>query len=187
MINLLPPQEKRQILAGQTNIILWRYCIVSLLLAGLLFIITGGVYYVMARAKADAESTIETSNRETAKYQNVQQQVTEFTNNLTTAKTILDKEVRYSKIAVKIAQALPSGVVLQSLSLDAKTFGTPTTLSALGKSYDDALRLKTNLEQSDAFQDVHLSSVAQSTSEDATEYPISIAINVTINPEVAKQ
>ncbi len=187
MINLLPPREKRQILAGQTNVILWRYCIVSLLLAGLLFIITGGVYYVMASAKADAESTIETSNRKTAKYQKVQQQVTEFTNNLTTAKTILDKEVQYSKIAVKIAQVLPSNVILESLTLDAKTFGTPTTLNALGKSYDDALRLKTNLEQSDAFQDVHLLSVSQSVGDTNTGYPISIAINVTINSEVIEK
>lgn len=187
MINLLPPQEKRQILAGQTNVILWRYCIVSLLLAALLFTITGGVYYIMTRAKADAETTIASSNQEAAKYQEVQQKVTEFTNNLTTAKTILDKEVRYSKIAIKIAQSLPSGIVLQSLSLDAKTFGTPTTLNALGKSYDDALRLKTSLEQSDAFQDVHLSSVAQASGENTGDYPISITINVTIRPEVAKQ
>ena len=186
MINLLPPQEKRQILAGQTNILLWRYCIISLLLAGLLFTVTGGVYYIMTRAKASAESTIEMSNQETAKYHKVQQQVTNFNNNLATAKTILDKEVRYSKIAIKIAQALPSGIVLESLNLDAKTFGTPITLTALGKSYDDALRLKTSLEQSDSFQNVHLASVTQASSEDG-DYPISIAINVTINPEVAKQ
>ena len=187
MINLLPPQEKRQIRAGQTTVILWRYCVTSLLLAVLLFTITGGVYYIMAQSKTNAEAAIATSNQEAAKYQSVQQQITEFNNNLSTAKTILDKEVRYSKIAVTIAQSLPSGITLQSLSLDAKTFGTPFTLTALGKSYDDAIRLKSELEKSEAFQDVHLASVSMATGEGSGEYPVSISINVTIKPEVAKQ
>lgn len=187
MINLLPPQEKRQILAGQTNVLLWRYCITSLLLAGLLFTITGGVYFIMTRAKADAEATIATSNQAATKYQKTQQQVTEFTSNLATAKTILDKEVRYSQIALKIAQALPPGIVLESLELDAKTFGTPLTVQALGKSYDDALRLKSSFEQSDAFENVNIASVSQSTGEDAGAYPLSIAMNVTIRPEVIRQ
>lgn len=187
MINLLPPQEKRQIRAGQTNVILWRYCVASLLLVALLFTITSGVYFMMAQAKSNAEATIATSNQKAAKYQKVQQQITEFNSNLNTAKTILDKEVKYSKIAVTIAQSLPSGVTLQSLTLDAKTFGTPFTLTALGKSYDDAIRLKSELEKSEAFQDVHLASVSMVTGEDAGEYPISISINVTIKPEVAKQ
>lgn len=187
MINLLPPSEKRQIIAGQTNVLLWRYCITSLLLAGLLLAVTGGVYFMMIRSKAGAEETIASSNQVAIKYQEIQRQSTEFSSNLATAKTILGKEVRYSKIAVSIAQALPSGVVLESLNLDAKTFGTPIVINAMGKNYDDSLRLKTSLEKSGSFKDVHLSSVAQEAGENVGEYPVSIAITVTIDPEVAKQ
>ena len=57
----------------------------------------------------------------------------------------------------------------------------------MGKNYDDSLRLKTSLEKSGSFKDVHLSSVAQEAGENVGEYPVSIAITVTIDPEVAKQ
>lgn len=93
----------------------------------------------------------------------------------------------YSQIALKIAQALPPGIVLESLELDAKTFGTPLTVQALCKSYDDALRLKSSFEQSDAFENVNIASVSQSTGEDAGAYSFSITMNVTIRPEVIRQ
>ncbi len=187
MINLLPPQEKRQIVAGQTNVILMRYCVISLMLAGLLILVTGGVYVIMMNTKARAEEAIALGNQKTAQYATVQQEATEFANNLSTAKTILGKEVAYSKVAVKIAQALPSGIVLQSLSLDAKTFGTPTTLNAKGKNYADALRLKTSLENSGLFSNVNLASVTMASDGAKSGYPTAIIMNVTIKPEVAKK
>jgi len=185
MINLLPPDKKRQIRAGQSNALLLRYCILSLLLAALLFALIGGVYIMMDTTKRTAEETIQESNHRSAEYQPAQQELTEFNNNLATAKAILDKEVRYSELAVKIAQSLPSGIVLESLNLDSKTFGQPMTLSALGKTYDDSLRLKSSLEDSPYFENVHLQSV--SIGSDGPEGgTASITINVTIKPEIAK-
>lgn len=186
MINLLPSKVKREILAGRSNILLWRYCVTSLILMGLLLVAVGGVYLLMNHAKADAERTIANSNHQAEKYKEVQQQFDTFSQNLKTAKAILDKDVRYSKIALKIAQALPPGVILQTLNLDAKSFNQPVVLNARGKSYNDALSLKQSFEKSSLFKDVNLGSVVLE-KDNKNGYPVMITMNVTILAEAAKQ
>lgn len=185
MLNLLPPDTKRQIRAGKSNVLLLRYCIVSLVLGALLFAMVVVVYVVMNSSKKAAETVIEESNAKSLAYQEIKQNATEFNNNLSIAKTILDKEVKYSEIAIKMAQNIPQGIVLTSLHLDAKTFGTPDSLVAMGKSYNDAIRLKTALENSKMFKDVHLEEVSIM-SEPKGEYNTMIQISVTIDPEEAK-
>lgn len=186
MINLLPPKVKREIIAGRSNVILWRYCVVSLILGFLLIVATAGIYFIMAHTRTTARQTIETGNRQALQYQKVQQDYESFSANLKIAKAILDKDVRYSKVALKIAQAMPSGTILQTLTLDSKKLGTPMTINARGKTYGDALRLKDSFQQSSLFKDVNLASaVAEKENKDG--YPINITINVTMVPEVAKQ
>ncbi len=187
MINLLPPEYKKQIRAGQSNSLLLRYCVLSGLLAILLLGAAGAIYIVINMSRERAETTIEESKAKSAAYAESQQQSDTFRNNLTIAKTILDKEVRYSAILIQIAQTLPSGVVLQSIQLDAKSFGKPITLSAAGKSYDDALRLKTAFENSSYFSEVSLQSVSNNQKQAGNEsHPVSISISVTISPEIVK-
>ncbi len=185
MINLLPPNEKRQIRARKTNVLLWRYSMVSLLLSALLFALMAVVYIIMINSKAEAEETIRTSTAKSAEYQKVQEEIAEFSENLATARTILDKEVKYSKVATRIARALPSGVVLESLSLDATTFGQPTTLNAIGSTNQDAIRLKTSLENSEYFDDVHLILVTKREASDRST-SVDITIDVIIKPEIMK-
>ncbi|PID33494.1 hypothetical protein CR969_00435 [Candidatus Saccharibacteria bacterium] len=185
MINLLPSDEKKQIIARKTNVLLWRYSIFSLILAGLLFTIIAGVYILMMHSKGVAEETIRSSQAKSAEYRKVQQEITEFNTNLTTAKTILDKEIKYSKVAVRIAQAIPRGVVLESLNLDADTFGQPMTLRAIGRNYQDAINLKTSFERSEYFDEVQLVSVNK---VDVKGKPkaMNITIDVIIKPEIMK-
>ena len=162
MINLLPQDEKRQIIAGQTNRLLARYCVISLALAALLFIYIGISYFILMKSKSDAEKTIAESNQQLSQYKEVQQQAKQFSDNLKVAKSIL-----------------------QSLDLDATTFGKPISLTTKGKSYSDALDLKTALEnKKDVFQNVHLVSVTANEAKDG--YPMSIVISVVIRPEVIK-
>jgi hypothetical protein len=54
MINLLPPKVKREIIAGRSNVLLWRYCVVSLILGFLLIAATVGIYLLMEHAKTTA-------------------------------------------------------------------------------------------------------------------------------------
>ena len=186
MINLLPPEQKKQIRAGQSNVLLFRYCIASLILAVVLGAIVTITYFTMQKSKQTAETALEEGQLKNAQHMSVQQAATEFSNNLAIAKTVLDKEIRYTSVAIKIAQVLPSGVVLDSLQLDAQVFGKPIVLSARGRSYDDAIRLKTAFEQSPLFQDPHLLSVSQSSEEGGDDQSVTISISVIISPEIAK-
>lgn len=188
MINLLPPEAKREIRAGQANVLLLRYCIATLMLAVFLAVVIAGVYYVIASSQRSAEQAMQEGNRKIASYQPAEREYAQFSSNLATAKSIISKDVRYSVISQKIGQALPQNVVLESLTLDASKFGTPLVLNARGKSYDDAISLKTSLEKSSLFEDVHLVSVARANSEEGkNNYPVVISISVIIRQEVAKQ
>lgn len=185
MINLLPPHEKRQINAGRVNTLLWRYSLLSLLLFGLLLVVIAGLYLMLTNNKLAAQAQIDDNQQKLAEHREIQANVNQFRDNLTTAKTILDKEIHYSKVITRIARLLPAGVVLSNLQLDANSFGKPISITAQGKSHEDALKLKTSFENSDVFTGVHLESV--STKAGAGAYSAEIIINATIKPEVAKQ
>lgn len=183
MINLLPPEEKRQILAARSNTLLWRYCVVSLLLAVLLLAFVVTIYFLLASAKSTAEQKIADNERRMAEYAPVEKQAAEFKSNLATAKTILGKEGRYGKAAVAIASVVPSGIVLQSLQLDATTIAKPMRLTAMAKTEHDALRLKTSFEQSKLFKDVYLESIQLPTpNQTSGSYPVTINFNATLVP-----
>lgn len=183
MINLLPPDNKREIRAARSNTLLVRYNL--FLLGALIFMLlaVGIVYFYLSNTKAGAEQTIKESEAKVAGYAAVQTQAEEFKNNLRTASQILDQEVHYSKVVLEIAALMPAGTVLDNLALDSATFGTETTLNAKAKSYDDALALKDSFQDSDLFSNVHFQSISGGTDGD---YPVSVSLNVTIKKDAAK-
>lgn len=181
MINLMPPKMKREIAAGRTNVLLWRYCLVSFALAFLLLVMIGAVYFIMVQSKSRAEDAIASGKQRIDEYSEVQQKYDAFAQNLAIAKSILSKDIRYSKLAIRIAQALPSGVILNSLSLDAKEFGKQVVLDAAGRSYVDAVQLKTALEKNPLFTNVNIGSVTHA-KDDKGGYAYQIKMNVTIAP-----
>ena len=185
MINLLPPDRIRQIHAGQDNVVLIRYCLASLVLtvplAGLIIF----SQITLTSQKNEAEKTISDNLEKAREFSLVQQSATEFQNNLKVAKTILDKEVRYTNAALTIARTLPSGIILQSLDLNSSSFGEPIVLSALGKDNNDAVRLKTAFEDSSSFSEAHLISVSKTPNAD-NGYSVGISISVIMKPEIAR-
>lgn len=184
MINLLPNQEKRELQAARTNVLLIRYNAIWLGAVVLLTLATGGVYAVLANEKAAAEQTISENEAQAQEFAATSSAAEQFRNNLTTAKTILDNEITYSNVLVEIAQIVPSGVVLENLDLDASTFGNSTTFSAKARSYDSALSLKEAFENSSIFTDVNFQSISTA-EEDNGGYPVSIQLNATISKEAA--
>jgi Tfp pilus assembly protein PilN len=186
MINLLPPEEKRQLRAARTNVLLLRYNI--LLLAAIAFsgLAVGITYVYLTTAKANAIATINDNNTKVGQYADVQVQASRFRQNLATAKQILAGDVTYSKVILQIAHLLPSGVILENLNLDAQTFGTETSLVAQAKDYGAAIALKDSLQKSTLFSDVHFQSIAANTSGTASAYPITVNLSVTFKKDAAK-
>lgn len=190
MINLLPPEDKRQIRAARTNTLLVRYNILLLCAVAFMFLAIGGVYIYFRTAKASAEQTISDNESKVAGFNAVKSQAEQFKSNLSIAKQILDKDVTYTSVILKISNLLPSGVVLDNLNLDSATFGTATTLTARAKNYNDAIALKNAFQNSDIFSDVHFQSISTGdSSSDAgasSAYPVTINLSVVIKKEAVQ-
>lgn len=184
MINLLPFEEKRQIQAARTNVLLLRYVLLTSCVMVATGLMVGAGFVIMNNSKANAEKQIALNTSKASTYNSVQAEAQTFRANLLTAKTILDKEVNYTKVILAIAQTLPPEVTLDNLDLDANTFGTPFVLSAKAKSYDGGLALKAALEKSDVFSNVSLQGMTLAASD--SDYPVSVQLNVTINKDVAQ-
>lgn len=183
MINLLPPDAKTQIRAARANRLLLQYNF--LLLGAFVFLLfaLGIVHIYLANTKAAAEATIVYNEAKVSDYAAIRSQTNEFRQNLLNAKQILDNDITYTKAILGIAQVLPKGVVLDTLSLDAKAFGTPTTLAAKVKDYPTALVLKNSLQNSKLFSNVSIQSLSGGSDSD---YPLSVTLNVTIKKDAAQ-
>lgn len=186
MINLLPAYEKKEIRAGRVNVLLRRYLTASFFIFMLLMSVIAVFYFIMMHSRANIQNSIDQGRAKIAQYQSAQNEIDSFRKNLDTAKKILEKEIHYSKVITRIAATLPPGVILQSLNLSPASFGKPISLNALGRNTTDALTLKKYMEDSGIYSNVHLESVTNNR-ESTNGYPVTITINVTINPEVAKQ
>jgi len=177
MINLLPPEEKRQLRAARANSLLLRYNTLLVGAAGFTALALIVTYLYLSTAQAGAQATISENKDKVKSYAQVESQAQLFRTNLATAKQILDRDVAYTKIVVAIAQLLPAGTVLQGLNLNSQTFGTETVLAAQVKDYDAALRLKDSLQSSNLLSNVHFQSI---TAGAPGAYPITVNLLVTI-------
>ncbi len=186
MINLLPPEDKRQLQAARTNTLLIRYNIALIVSVAFLGMAMGVVYVYLGNTKASSEQIINENTAKASGYSAVASQAELFRSNLSIAKQILGNEVTYSKVILSIASLLPAGTTLDKLALDSGTFGTPTTLSAQAKSYESALELKNSFQKSSLFSDVHFQSITSNTGTGAGVYPYTVNLDVTIKKDAAK-
>ena len=182
MINLLPPEIKAQTNAARANRLLLRYNIFLLASIGFLLAAIGLVYIYLGNAKAIAEQTMADNIAKAGDYGSVETEANAFKQDLANAKQILNSDVTYTKVIVEIANVLPSGVVIDTLSLDSQTFGTPTTLAVNVKDYATVLTLKDSLQASSIFSDVSIQTISDSGTGD---YPLSATFSVTIRKDAA--
>lgn len=186
MINLLADSHKAEIRAGRTNVIALRYIILTAAAIVILGAIVGIAFFTLGEGRRSAQANVEESIRNTNEFSSVTADATEFRTNLQTAKQILDKEVTYSGAILKIARAIPSGVVLDQLNLSPESIGQPIQINAKAKSREAALNLKTSFEREPAiFSDIYFNSItlADESSGEA-EYPVTVQLTLTINQGV---
>ncbi|MDB5167852.1 MAG: hypothetical protein JWO55_110 [Candidatus Saccharibacteria bacterium] len=186
MINLLPPNDKRQLSASRANTLLLRYNIFLLGALAFLCLSIGVTYVFLTNTQTAAEKTVSENQQEVAGYANIQQQEKAFKEHLQTAKQILDKEIIYTKTILAVSNLLPSGIVIQNLNLDAQTFGTQTNLAVQAKTLSAAVSLKNSLEESPLFSNVHFQSISSTPASGAdAAYPVAVTLNVTIDKNAA--
>ena len=183
MINLLPPDAKSQIKAARSNRLLVRYIFLLFGAFAFLLLAIGVVYVNLTSTGAAAEETVAFNRSKVGDYATIESRAAAFRQDLTRAKEILNNDVAYTKVILEIAQVLPSGTVLDTLSLDSKTFGSPTTLAAKVKDYPTVLTLKNSLQNSNVFSNVSIQSIDGGGDGD---YPLSATFNVTIRKDAAQ-
>lgn len=187
MINLLPIDDKREILAGRTNRILLRYMVSLLVILGVIMIVFVFAYILLFAQKANSEQRIATNEAKVAERADDVAAIDEFTQNLATIKQILAKRAEYSAAVVRIAQATPGGVIIDTVALSPASLTEPQTLSFRAKSESRALALKDSFNaSSDYFTDAHFTSVARGEGGEGIEaaYPYTVELTVTFKKEL---
>ena len=190
MINLLPAEDQRQLAAARTNTLLLRYTVLLGVFVVMLAIEILGVYLVVNIGKTQNETTISENNAKASSYATTKQQADTFRSNLATAKVILDKQVPYTTLMLTLSHNLPSGSIIDKLSIDPTTFGTPTVLTVKTTSYDKAIAVKTSLQNAKVgdtplFTSVSFQSV--SSGDPKSPYPFTAIYNVTYSKAALTQ
>jgi Tfp pilus assembly protein PilN len=177
MINLLPQSTKKQLYAARTNSLLLRYNILLFIAFGFLCLAVGLTYLYLSTTKAANEAIIAENNQKETDYSIVQKQAKDFRDDLSKDKAVLKQSFSYTTLILEISKLIPSGVVLNNLSLDTKSFGTPTVFTFRARSYNAALALKNSFQNSTLFSNVNFAAI---TGNEDTTYPITVNLNVTI-------
>lgn len=180
MINLLPQAAKKELAAGRANRLLLRYLLMFLGLAIIMLAIIF-VVYLFLRNTNDAEVQKKAETEATSQQLlSRQQDVIAFKSDLATAKQILDKQINYSTIILRVADTIPDGVVISDIALSPEAIGTPTKVNAQAKSESRLKALKDSFNASPYFENAFYDSVTKQTGE----YPYSAVLTVTLKQEL---
>lgn len=179
MINLLPYDIKKQMRAARMNTILIRYIILSGFAVAFLILACATTYFFIpiifsVNNNTNSNKTLSSSNV------TIQSQANAIVSNLSTANSILNQQVMYSTILTNIASALPTGTMLESLSLSDASFGNPVNLKILAISSNLEPTIKQNFSSQNLFSDYKLQSVTDNGSS-SSKYKKIININIAIN------
>lgn len=190
MINLLDPNELKQIRAARMNVRLRRFLISTILTLGVITGIYLAGYKLAESEYATAEVNYQQSQKQLTDFASVTKEAGIYRANLDVAKKILGNEISFSTFMTDLAKLLPPNVVIADLTLTTQQKVAPsaknvTQLHARAKSWADVLALKTALEQSKMFSDVRIESTS---SVDATKslgtgvsaYPVQVTYSIVI-------
>lgn len=191
MINLIGPEQKKDIRMARVNVMLLHYSTALLSLALLIGLIYGIGFWIVGREKAAVDERLASQTEQSRAYSAVEKEADAFRQNLSIAKAILSKEISYSEFLVTLANDMPSGAIITNLSLGSAATtnaaaAAGTTLDARTSSYAKVLELKSKLEESSLFEDVNITSatrpatISQLSGLEA-KYPYEVSYNVKLS------
>jgi hypothetical protein len=180
MINLLSDERKDAIRAARVNVFLVRYIIILVLAFVFIMSALYVSYTVLGTTIKSAEKLIEDNDVKAGVYSKTGEQVTALSAKLDETKVILDQEVRFSQVLVKMGQLMPRGTVLGTLTLTPSSFnGTPVEVKVFAKSAAEAGLLQREFQESPLINTVTLKSTE--TKNELDGYPVTIAMTVVFN------
>lgn len=196
MINLLPPEKRRELHAARQNNLLVRYVFATLITLILVVLIHVGTFALLKSTEISGKNASRENQDKVAAHKKTERVAKEYAANLATAKQIFSKRVPYTDAVINLAAQLPEGIVLDTISLDEGVVGKKDILSARAKSYESALALKDMFNASTIAKDVSIISIGRedaSSGESATDaigsnadYPFSVTMNITFTDELLR-
>ena len=186
MINLLSNETKNNLRAAHSNATLLKYLLVTGLGVIFLALVSFGTYLVMTDIKTSAENSLTTNQEQSSSYSDAQTQANTLKASLAKAKNILDSEVQYSKLLTSIAALMPTGTIIDSLSLNSKIFESPITLSVYADSTETALKLKEKFQSSPLFSGVSFQSITNSSNMKVSGYSVTATVSLSITKGALK-
>jgi Tfp pilus assembly protein PilN len=177
MINLLPSQQKEQLLYSKKNSKSIRWLVASfLVLVGVVAVLVGGYIYLSNIANSYS-SQIEATEQQ-LQAQNIeetQKEIAELSNRLDLTVKVLSQQILFSELLKQIGSVMPRGTVLTSLSINELQGGID--LSAAAINYPSATQVQINLEDpsNKIFDKADIVSISFIDSED-TEYNYNVVL-----------
>ena len=179
MINLLPDETKKQLRAAHSNVILIRYLVILGAAATFLVLAFAVSYYFIFNIKSANNTADNNSQSTTILYSSAKKQLTALQSSLSTAKNILNQQISYSDVITNIATILPSGIVINKLTLTNNLTGPIATFKALATSANGAAEIKENFTKSLLFS--NYSETITNNQNDPSGFPVQVSISVTLN------
>ena len=142
MINLLSPEERKQIKAARANSILMRYVVMSLIVVVIIIVELISSYFMLVFNQSTSRETINDNQSKSSAFSSVKSDAEKYRSNLRVAKYILDTQAPYTDILNAIAKRLPNGASLTGISIDPTTFGTACKFKPTSVRTRKPLKLK---------------------------------------------
>ncbi len=187
MINLLPREQRRQLQAARTNVLLLRYTLGMAIAAAALLLVALVAYLLLADMFKTAENEIASNQSQVGRFSQVQAQATDYRKSLSDARSLFSSEIEYSKVYLAIARVIPEGTALDKLDLSPSTIGTPLAIPVKIKGQAEASSLIAAFQGAAIFNNTAtFGALSINTGDDSATYPYVIIINATINKEAVE-
>lgn len=188
MINLLPNDYKLHLHYGRLNVRLSQYLAASIVIIGILILILvlGWLYTDqqiknLNRSIAGTENQLKSQNLE-----GVRKQADEISQNIRIINQVLSREIRFSSLVQEIGKVMPTGTVLNSLTLSEGVSGA-IDLNANAKDSTAAAQIAVNLSdpKNNIFANVDIVNV--NCTLEAKEYPCTANLRALFDQKTAQR
>ncbi len=184
MINLLPPDIKKDYIYARKNNIIRKWIFISLIgFAGLIIITTYGIILFKTSSNNDQQQIVSLQNKLNKENINkTNSQIKNFTNTFSLVTKVLGQEILFSKLITAIGSAMPSGTALTGLSINNTSTGINLTANAT--SYTTATQIQVNLSDptKNLFKNIDIISINNNgTSSVNNKYPFTVSLRALFN------
>jgi Tfp pilus assembly protein PilN len=178
MINLLPPDLKKDYLYGARNTLLKNWALAFAAgLIGLGVLATYGLVTLQKSSNSySTQVAVAQKQLDDQNLKGTEKQVKELSSDFKLVVQVLSKEVLFSKLLRQIATVIPSNAILTGLTINQVSGGIDITAAA--KDYQNATQLQLNLQDpaNKIFSKADIVSITCSASAQNTAYPCAVQI-----------